>query len=294
MIDNPINKAFGIIKEIIPALQICEKFILPPYGMILDKNNPSVPTFMVDFIQQNGLRLPYHCVSLSFSAPIASFIKFGQLPSLKRIVLAFEQHEDLPPELNGDSDFAGGAIMTYLMSTVDSKDIGSFSGRWMPPPYIIAIPIVPRSQSVTLSARGICMPCYCFGHTSNSLTLDSKTQDTFLGESYADLGSLIDLCISLQLKGECTDIIKSPERLNKKRLKRKKLPFYEHRILMVSGGTRWGKKESQGTHHLPPRFHKRRAHLRQYKLGKFCWVRETNVGDPSLGIITKEYQIKGG
>jgi hypothetical protein len=52
--------------------------------------------------------------------------------------------------------------------------------------------------------------------------------------------------------------------------------------------------ESQGTgSHGSPRYHLRRAHLRRLSEDKMTFVRQHFVGNPLLGIVDKDYRIKG-
>lgn len=70
-------------------------------------------------------------------------------------------------------------------------------------------------------------------------------------------------------------------------------PQYEHKILDVSI-LKNKDTESCSKNSYKNRLHEVRGHLRQLSTGKMTWVRDHFRGDASLGIITKDYNLKYG
>lgn len=81
-----------------------------------------------------------------------------------------------------------------------------------------------------------------------------------------------------------------PAALQKKRLKKGKLPLFEYKTLHVRPRNTDGKSKGTGTH-ASPRLHLRRGHIRRYKDGKKIWVQPCMVGNKKLGVVHKDYVI---
>lgn len=60
----------------------------------------------------------------------------------------------------------------------------------------------------------------------------------------------------------------------------------------VTIGPRIDPQGSKGGTHASPRLHDRRGHWRTTASGKRVWVRDCKVGDPSRGLVFKDYKIK--
>jgi len=93
-------------------------------------------------------------------------------------------------------------------------------------------------------------------------------------------------CINFK---ESVEVVVPPEKLNRKREKNRKLPFYEYYILKIAGGSR--SDSLGGGTHMSPRMHLRRGHPRRLQTGKITWVRPCVVGNIKNGIIDKDYTI---
>lgn len=82
----------------------------------------------------------------------------------------------------------------------------------------------------------------------------------------------------------------APAALNRKRAKAGKVPIFEHRTLVLSGGG-GSKGAPNGGTHASPRVHLRRGHIRRLP-GKTVWVQACVVGDKSRGVVSKDYAVK--
>ncbi len=84
-----------------------------------------------------------------------------------------------------------------------------------------------------------------------------------------------------------------PVRLNKKRVKKGKLPLFSTHTLHFAPGSRSDSEEKfqlEGKRN-PPRVHLRRGHIRTCSSGKVVWVQPCAVGNPAAGIVHKDYSI---
>jgi len=79
------------------------------------------------------------------------------------------------------------------------------------------------------------------------------------------------------------------EKINKKREKRGKIPFYSYKVLTLSqGGSSSSVSNGLGR---SPRVHLRRGHIRRLE-NKTVWVNAAVVGDKSKGMVVKDYAIE--
>jgi len=90
-----------------------------------------------------------------------------------------------------------------------------------------------------------------------------------------------------------TETHQPSEKLNKKRLKRGKLPLFEYKTLVLPG-THVQAQEHQGGSHASPRWHVRRGHIRRLQNGNEIWVESCSVGSIKTGIINKDYRVELG
>jgi len=84
-----------------------------------------------------------------------------------------------------------------------------------------------------------------------------------------------------------------PEKLQKKRIKNRKIPFFSYWTLHLKLSKEEQRKiGSNGGSHASPRLHLRRGHARQYQPGLFTWVQSCVVGNKENGLIMKDYAVK--
>jgi len=118
-------------------------------------------------------------------------------------------------------------------------------------------------------------------------------QDTLV-KQYADCASFV-FATNAMLRCNNIDLETqpAPDKLNKKRLKKNKEPVHECKILNVGGvsinrsGNRLARRPGTTT-----RFHMVRGHIRRLGEGRTTWVSAHSRGDPSLGSVTKSYQMR--
>jgi len=96
----------------------------------------------------------------------------------------------------------------------------------------------------------------------------------------------------------CRNIViqnnKPPEKLNKKRQERGKLPLFEYKTLHIITDEKKYKylsvEDQEKQKRNSPRLHTRRGHIRQY-LKHNIWIDPTIIGTNKKGIILKDYHV---
>lgn len=123
-------------------------------------------------------------------------------------------------------------------------------------------------------------------------TVNKKTWD----DTAHGLTKVVQQAIgSLMLLLSCSNVSERDipiSKLKRDRLKKKKLPVFEHKTLYIED-VRSARVDRGGTS-SPKRQHHRRGHIRRLSNGNQVWVRPCLVGDPSLGFVSKDYVLRGG
>lgn len=105
------------------------------------------------------------------------------------------------------------------------------------------------------------------------------------------VGAVLIILQGLHCKNIYTKQNLPSEKLNKKRSKKGKLPFYEYKTLHLSADIRTIDLTDHGGSHASPRIHLRRAHARRLASGMVVNIKPCVVGDKTRGIIDKDYTI---
>ncbi len=83
-----------------------------------------------------------------------------------------------------------------------------------------------------------------------------------------------------------------PPKINKKRIKKGKLPLFEYKTLHVSQKSNQGKNNSNSSKaKSSPRLHLRRGHIRRLASGGKIWVQACLVGEKKAGLVHKDYRF---
>ena len=129
--------------------------------------------------------------------------------------------------------------------------------------------------------------------------------DTWLKDSGADMTFVKKALLLMHCKNIIKEEVKPPEKLNKKRLKNNKLPFYSFHVLKVVIPSSKGSSNKKsvtlgtaGTHRL----NFCHGHFKHYTADKplfgkwtgLWWWDDYARGNPSKGIVEKEYLIIKG
>jgi len=82
------------------------------------------------------------------------------------------------------------------------------------------------------------------------------------------------------------------DRLNAKRARNKRPPFFEYRVLTINTKEHIRhESEVYSSDRQSPKQHLRRGHIRRYASGLRIWVNSMVVGDPSRGYVDKTYKV---
>jgi hypothetical protein len=84
--------------------------------------------------------------------------------------------------------------------------------------------------------------------------------------------------------------VEAPERLNRKRLKRGKVPLFAYKVLTIGKPKR--PTEHKGGTHASPRSHLRRGYYRMSRGGVRHWVKPCMVKGETPGFVHKDYKVE--
>lgn len=112
-----------------------------------------------------------------------------------------------------------------------------------------------------------------------------------MSDYLVDSNSIENLCLLLSLHNVKTKTIKSPDKLNKKRISRGNNPLVDYHVLVVNGDI-WD-SEPSGKHNDGYRSHLRRGHIRRLDEERRVWVNSCFVRGRKDGFIDKEYNLSG-
>jgi len=85
-----------------------------------------------------------------------------------------------------------------------------------------------------------------------------------------------------------------PERLNKKRTRRDKVPLFTYKTLVLRQNEKRHAHSNEHSDRSGPRLHLRRGHIRRCASGKRAWVSPCIVGDNERGFVHKGYLVRRG
>lgn len=137
---------------------------------------------------------------------------------------------------------------------------------------------------------------FYFDKLENSISLFSyngKEEGDFAVAEIV-LDDLLDTLIALECKNVITIDNLPPNKLNKKRIQKNKIPLFTFKTLHIIQNYKRYKtlnsEEQKEEQRKSPRLHLRRGHIRHYENFQI-WIEKTVVGDVKKGIGHKEYKI---
>jgi hypothetical protein len=99
------------------------------------------------------------------------------------------------------------------------------------------------------------------------------------------------MMVALDAKVIETPIVRAPEKLNRARRQRGKVPVFDYHIVELAHRTRPASLPPENeSDRASPRLHFRRGHWRHFEAFK-TWINWMLVGDPDLGFIDKHYRL---
>jgi len=122
--------------------------------------------------------------------------------------------------------------------------------------------------------------------------LVGKNKDDVLREMVAGtLGALSRILSVLGCNNIYIEKKDVPVKLQKKRIKQNKEPFYSFHVLKIKNTENKNIKNNKGGHHASPRVHFRRGHIRNLPDGGTTWVTSCIVGNSGNGFVGKDYAV---
>ncbi len=290
---NPLAIA-ATARETIILLNKAEKFILPEWGRIFTDDEWEM---VMDV--RYPTRLPYPVIACEYPAPYhgdySGVIENVEAPSSKSIALAAEYEAliSLCPDIFGPmaEQFPGDPRGFYIFPVcyADGAEV------WTPPPCTM---FMPRGGHQELMRNEL-------GHVA-ILPLGSEAYDHYPESERSDRAArdvadealaICQLMTALALDKGRHETLPAPEKLNRKRAKKGRVPLFEYKVLDIVADVLHQPKESSHAqhrsvgHHASPRMHTRRGHVRKLASGKATWVRNAIIGKPGRGQILKQYAV---
>lgn len=299
---------------VLRILQDAVKFRLPDTGDLLGIERRGRVFMRSDF---DVLKIPFPAVALEYTfAPEKQKLHEHRFVAGKRITLVV----DVPAGVGkaGIFEFAvrdlpwfakeGGLIIVGFWSNDDAGKPSEGGSSWE---MSSALGIIPRYQDADFSA----LPIDDRNAKRGDLTILSAIamhgllnfHANRLGREKArrlmlqDLDDDVHVALDFMLALSCNNVkvsnsaADSREKLNKKRIKSGKVPFFEYKELQIDGvRLAPGEMQSAGTTdsgRVSPRMHLRRGHIRRLDNGKRTWVNMTVVGAASSGVVAKNYVV---
>lgn len=297
-----------VYDKLIEMLQHSVKFILPNCCELLDPK---------DFRQAHMdiVKLPFPCVA--FESPwimedgLTELGGVPQLPATKRIALCWEAgYTELTPGMNEFTDqFEDGGVLIVPIYYTPQAGLWttSMGGAFLPYQTTVAdlgtIGTLPATRianeafkqaNIAGSKEFRCEPFVLspefFEQAVAVLGSRDKAWADIIMDTRDEVLTVISACSVLNCANVEMAHVPAPEKLNKRRAAKKKLPFYSYKVLQVKADKTTGRSTGEG-HHASPRTHLRRGHLRRLK-SRTVWVKPTMVNARKThGIVEKDYAV---
>lgn len=276
LISHPIYKKDR--KEILSLIELLKnsiKYILPDGGRLLDvePKRSDIDLF----------RLPYPIIALEYYISNGDLDKNMPLVSPKRICLASDSSYFENVENDG----------IYIWSIYWASKFGS----WLPAPccaFISRSPVEGEKLSFPGKIPEGFKKIDIQIDLITSLKNAAKMYSTH--EIYMDLIDEINSMLCFLAAKSCSNVIEVDNRpntkINAKRAKKGKLPFYSYKTLKIKLPVERAKTNPQGNgkeKRKSPRLHLRQGHRRHLSNGKKIWINHCIVGSKH-GIVNKDYK----
>lgn len=297
--------------RIIELLREAQKFILPNCCDIFDPSEfqqPHLDLFRLPF-PVCAFEAPWQMEHNNLSAVDDSLVT---LQSTKRISLCIELNVDKPEILfsSYNESFAkrfpqGGVYVVPIYWTISGWEV-LMGGMFVPyqnqmsritsddiKQHEIAFKTMVETgrldkQFSKLQAEPFVVLPEVFQIRANQVGVSVTTEQILL-DSHDEVTCAVQACAVLNCENINTETIEPIEKLNKKRIKNDKEPFFTYHVLQINEKKTSG--AAGGGSHRSPRSHLRRGHIRRLE-NKTVWVRSAMINANSKdGSVAKEYKI---
>ena len=256
----PYSKDDLHIKVLRMALLEGQKFRVPDYGKIIDLPDKNSEKIARDYLQV--FRLPYPITVLEYQHPICKE-GYGVMDFDATVVIAVE---DLLRKV---------IIVTGMYrGLIDGGKI------WLPINFGAILHPTGKVQPFPAIKDG--------EYWASRTDLPERTRSG-VSDIENECGSVLLLMAALSCSNIQTKQVAPNEKLNKKRNKSGKQPFFSYHVLMLDGQSS-NESDKQGKTHAGPRVHLRRGHIRRLP-GRQVWVNSSVVGNKALGMVGKSYAV---
>lgn len=283
------------VVEAVKDLAAGDKFSLPDCGRILSDRYDHLPP---------ELRLPFPTVCLEYRQTKEGDYSDNLLRITEscrdRIVIAKEVTKaqilaaNYPVHFPGDPQNLPGDkfILIKNVSKVDQTREGHTS--WYSAPLYI---IFPQDLSLYPDPNSE-WPGHFIAHDPEWMVryterhMKTETFREALGQDFvSEYHPVLQLIQALACSNVETASLPPAEKLNKRRAKAGKTPFFTYKVLVIDTKASTPKTADQGGSHASPRQHLRRGHIRRLPKGQI-WINSMVVGRGNAGFVQKDYLVE--
>jgi hypothetical protein len=288
------------LRYIAGKLREAQVFVLADHGELLDRSKPRPEVPGVLF------RPPFPVVALEYTAATKEWGQgfYDEAKCSKRIALAWNWSNDLPPELRqwARLDLSDGVVVASI-AYYDAQATWFPVGAAMHIPYEAAWEEAPgspfrkslleagRMNAALASAKSLpgvpigLLPEGIVGAVQQHGSIDF-VMDAISADLMDEVSAYTDLCYALACKNVTTRHAPPPAALNRQRIRAGKLPLMGFHVLELAGGGVMPGVARDGDR-TAPRAHLRRGHIRRLGADRVTWVNSTVV--QGRGFVDKVY-----
>lgn len=238
-----------------------QKFRVPDYGKLFDVDMNS-GKLVQNYCQP--FRLPYPITIIEYRHPVCKESGVGVVPFDASIVCAIE-------DIEKNAILVSGLYRTSIFGR----------RRWIP---------INFTAGVDSSGNIYTKAATRAGEDWSQKTGLTDEERYGIADIKNELSSVLILMAALACSNVQTEVVVPPEKLNKKRTKSGKHPFFSYKVLTIGGKAMSARSVTSGVEHSSPRAHLRRGHIRRLE-SKTVWVNSCSVGNARVGVVEKTYSI---
>lgn len=296
--------------RVVDILKDAVKFILPDNGELIDFTK-------VDEATMDLLRLPFPVVALEIPHPPgANLIEDGPLketPSSRRIALVWDASFAPSSKISPDYKKPGVYVLALYYTDLDKCWQVSPMGAFLPQDAEVrhvkdgakgeveqlTFDTLRAIDAITEKSPIIAVNYFNVLPQMLELLAAAIGQKAALARMEMDVRDELMATWAFCMTVNCLNVklgtVPAPAKLNAKRLKAGKLPFYESKVLelpsapVAERGSAAG--DSSDASRSGPRMHLRRGHPRRLQSGKVTYVRAALVGSAHEGQVQKTYKV---
>lgn len=303
-------QSYKNVHHIVELLRQAVKFYLPDNGRLFDSGLKALPVMF---------RLPYPIIAAEFRVtkegsknlqPINDDALFS---TSKRIALAIEIHRDtvdqyrwLFPVSQDECIGDDGVIAIIPIYYIDSQDSWNFApvGGFVAASHVsVSQDIRARTEHVfggnlpkgTSPLPIVMYPLPLMPEVFQKIKRESgidRLAATAMQDCSDELFATLELIEILSCKNVVTQTVDAPAKLNAKRIRTQKTPFFEYKILVIDQEKASSEPAANPrSSHASPRVHLRRGHIRRLPGGNI-WINSMVVGSKQAGTILKDYGVR--